>query len=652
MTPPLNQTGDFLVTLLFALLLIVASSGPTSVAFADVDVPERSYADHVIEQADRQRLSHARYWHLLVHYKQTVFGTYESEEDGPGFFASPTGKTDPDAELVATLRGFFTPTDQITPGEEHPQCVFPARYKWLKAQLSFDPSRLPEQRCDRLAAWLTDLNSDQITLVFAAYYMNNPASMFGHTFLRIDKKHSGPQQQLLAYGVNYAADPDTLNPLMYTLKGLFGAFKGRFSLFPYYVKVQEYSNLESRDLWEYALHLNEEQTQYLLLHLWELGGNYFHYYYFQENCSYHILSLLEVADPALHLTDQFRFQVIPADTVKAVTTQPGLVSKRIYRPSLLSLMDHKRLRMSRAQRALLYRLIKDPGIIHDDAYRTMSVPEQALVLDAYLDYAQYQNMQKERTATAIDATTRSLLLERSRLDYRGEEASDIAPLSTPPELGHDSARIAVGVGADENESFHELSIRPAYHDLLAQDTGYSRGSQILFLDFTARYYRETQTLQLHRFRLIDIVSFTPHEPLLKKKSWRLAIGVDPIEDLDCRYCSAFTGQYGIGASHQSDGYLSVLAYALINFDLELSSRFDPRYRLGAGPTIGLLVNPTDQWRIQLAAEYRSFPAGNRSRFTRASLNQRYAVGRNVDLRASVSSVNDRWEWLLAANWYF
>ncbi|MBN4053178.1 DUF4105 domain-containing protein [bacterium AH-315-L15] len=49
--------------------------------------------------------------------------------------------------------------------------------------------------------------------------------------------------------------PDTENALLYVLKGFFGFLKGDFALFPYNVKVQTYSNMESRDLWECELNL-------------------------------------------------------------------------------------------------------------------------------------------------------------------------------------------------------------------------------------------------------------------------------------------------------------------------------------------------------------------------------------------------------------
>jgi len=632
---------------------ILAWNGALALAAGETpNDDQESYLNELIRQARTQGLAQKRYWQLLVHYKKTTFGAYESQEDGPEFFNSPTGKTDPEAELIATLKNFFKPIENLKPGQEHPQCNFPARYKWLKARLAFDPARLPERRCERLESWLKDLNPEKITVVFASHYMNNPASMFGHTFLRIDKKREGPEQKLLDYGVNYAAVADTNNNLIYIVKGLFGGFKGIFSLFPYYVKVQEYNNLESRDLWEYELNLTDDQMNYLLLHLWELGGNYFDYYYFQENCSYHILSLLEVADPDLHLTDQFVFQVIPADTIKALTRYNGLIRKVVYRPSLLSQMNDKRIRMSEKERAIFYRLVEDASVTEREDYRDLTVPEKALILDAYLDYAQYKNMQKARTAAAIDPTTRRILLERSQLDYRREEPQETTRFSTPPELGHGSAQVGLGMGRNGNELFEEVSIRPAYHDLLAKDTGYGKDSQILFLDLTARRYNASEKTKIDSFKLIDIVSLTPYDPLFNKPSWTLSVGVDTIKDLDCGYCNSFKGNYGIGTAYQPRFFSPFLFYSLIDLQMELSNGLDRRYRLGGGGTVGALIDLTSDCRIQIAGDYLTFPLGRESHYYKASIVPRYAIAQNFDVRAGWSILNSLQEWSAGINYYF
>jgi len=637
-----------IIVAIFVLILIGWNVHPTFGASEDQD----AYLNYLVDQAVRKNLSQERYWHLLLYYKKNIFGKIESEEDGPAFFNAPTGKFDPQAELIATLKSFFKSPQELGPNEDHPQCNFPARYRWLKSQLAFDPARLPEQRCAHLEKWLQDLNPERITLIFSAYYMNNPASMFGHTLLRIDKKREGPQQKLLDYGVNYAANADTTNPFIYTFKGLVGGFRGAFSLFPYYLKVQQYSNLESRDLWEYELNFTEAQMHALLLHLWELGGNYFDYYYFQENCSYHLLSLLEVANPDLHLTDQFIFQVIPGDTIKAVTQYDSLIAKRVYRPSLVNQMNHKRLQMSEAERQVFYELAKDPSEIEKEDYQRLGIPSKALVLDAYLDYAQYQNMKKTKTAEFIDKETRKILLERSKIDYRPTDSPQPVPLSTPPELGHGSARVRIGFGANREETFEEISIRPAYHDLLAKDVGYGKDSQILFLETTLRYYNETEKTKLDQFKLIDIISLTPYDTLFRKKSWQLSIGIETPKDLACGYCNVFKTKYGIGITYKPNPFSPALLYALIDFDLELSGHLNQDYRFGGGPNLGTLIEITDNWRVQIEGSYLAFLLGDRSDDYRVAVNQRYALTQNLDVRAEVTLLRNRQEGVVAVNYYF
>ena len=74
-------------------------------------------------------------------------------------------------------------------------------------------------------------------MVFASAHMSAPASMFGHTFLRVDSAYESP---LLSYAVNYAA---TINRsdggIAYAFKGIFGFYPGYYSILPYYEKVRE-----------------------------------------------------------------------------------------------------------------------------------------------------------------------------------------------------------------------------------------------------------------------------------------------------------------------------------------------------------------------------------------------------------------------------
>src|SRR5262249_34312130 len=115
--------------------------------------------------------------------------------------------------------------------------------------------------------------------------------------------------------------------------GLFGFFHGEFSARPYFYKVREYADYESRDLWEYELSLDQRQLGMLVAHLWELGQTWFDYYYVTENCSYHILGVLEAADSRIDLLSHLGVATLPADSVKALFANPGLVRAIRFRPS-------------------------------------------------------------------------------------------------------------------------------------------------------------------------------------------------------------------------------------------------------------------------------------------------------------------------------
>jgi hypothetical protein len=146
-----------------------------------------SYLQLLLDRAKAIALHEERYWHLLLHYRSSLGGGVESEADEPGFFLAPDGKTDPEAELRATLARFFS-TDLVGRSPQPARCAFIARYHWLKSALAIDERRMPQQPCEQFQSWITELNPASITVIFPSAFMNNPSSMFGHLLLRVDQK--------------------------------------------------------------------------------------------------------------------------------------------------------------------------------------------------------------------------------------------------------------------------------------------------------------------------------------------------------------------------------------------------------------------------------------------------------------------------------
>jgi hypothetical protein len=609
-----------------AALCVLAVSHPASATA----IPDHSYQSELIQRASQTKLADSREWHLLLHYRENVFGGYTSEADDPQFFLSPTGRTDPQAELESTIRAFFT-TEQVGSSKQPAQCAFIARYHWLKSELQIDDLQLPALTCERFDQWIAELNADSITLIFASAFLGNPASMFGHTFLRIDQKGQTEQTRLLAYTINYAADVPPDAGLLYPIKGIFGGFKGFFSTPPYYLKVQEYRDIENRDIWEYRLQFSEAQFRRLLEHAWELGSTYFDYYFLKENCSYHILSLFEYADPTLHLTDRFHAWTVPADTIRLVAAQPGLVKDTMYRPSRRTVIQRKRERLSVEEHQLFVDITEQVGSTKQEPFVSLPIQRQAFILDVTSDYLRYRSETDKSHASVYKEQNRAVLAVRSALRIPSEEVK-IDPYSKQPDLGHSTSRASVGAGWRNNDTFEELSLRAAYHDLLDPEIGHTRDAQVEIASVSVRHYNRADQTRVERATLVNMMSLSPMDSLFHGPSWKINAGMNTIRFDNCQLCSNGVVNGGIGAAVESHLLKREVVFAFAEVEANYSRAYQEHHRVGGGGTVGLLADLTDRWKLMASGTYLSYALGDQSDDVRWFVGQRYTMSQNWALR--------------------
>lgn len=593
----------------------------TSVAAADGD-----YLKALIQAAHEQHLADRPEWHKLLHYKpQLLPGHYKSQVDAPRFFNAVDGKTDPEAELDATLAAFFAGFPEDEEAQQlHPQCLFIARYHWLKQELHFDNSRLPEYPCHRFDEWIKTLNPAGATLIFPTAYINSPASMFGHTLLRIDAHGQNEQTRLLAYALNFAANTGNDGGLAYAFKGLFGGYPGAFSVLPYYLKVREYSDMENRDIWEYQLNLSEDEVNTMLLHAWELRGIWFDYYFFDENCSYHLLSLLETARPDLELTDHFGAWAIPSDTVRVVE-QAGLVGKITYRPSRHARLTYRMKRLDEKQIGLVKALGENKLSPQDKSVTSLPLEQEAEVLELAHEFAVYRNDDE-----ANDPLPYSLLQARSRLAISTPKIE--VPGGTRPDQGHATARSSLVAGRQTHHDYQELQLRPAYHDLLDPQPGYADGAQIAFFTVVLRHSQEGTRLQ--RFIPVDIVSLTPISDISTPISWQFNFGLTRKQGQQHnRLLATINGGAGLSWRLNSGS----VAYTLLNTGIDVDNKeLQDGYALGAGPAAGIVSHLNSHWALHLFANSEYYFAGDQHHEKRIGLEQRYTLNAANTVRLSWS----------------
>ena len=582
---------------LVALLLSLAAAAASRVAPAEPFVeparsrpePDFKHLDELIRRARELRLWEDPGWIRLGHWRRTEKHGWKSEVDGTEFFRALLGKTDPRAELEATLRGFFD-AHPVADELSDAQCRFPARFAFLVRKLGADLARLPPRRCPRLEAFLDRVRPKSVTFVFSSYYLNNPASAFGHTFLRLNKEdraRDGKAYELLDYGVDYAATVDTNNAILYALKGLLGFFQGHFSHYAYYYKVRQYADAESRDLWEYDLALDPGEVAMLTAHLWELGGTFFWYWYLDENCSYHILGALEAAAPRLHLLDHVgKVVVLPSDTVKAVFENPGLVREIHYRPSIRTQFEARAARLSREELSAVERLARDASA---PLSASLGPEARAAALDAALDQLDLRYMRDLVVGKAPEAAhARQVLLERrSALGVVSPPLEVPLPGDRAPELGHGSFRIGTGGGYSSKDGGLALvDVRLALHDLGDPPDGYPPLAQIEFLPTRLRLAPRQGVAQIDESWVVRVLSLNDLSRFDLRPSWRVKFGAATVRDAGCEGCLAAQGEFGAGFT-KADLLGPVDVYAGADASLEWSPRLDGisgrEVRAGIGP---------------------------------------------------------------------
>jgi hypothetical protein len=595
-----------------SLVLSIAVAPPAKAAPNMASPEVAAYVERLVLEAERKRLAEQPMWWRLLHYRRGLFGV-TSEVDGGHFFNATDGRTNPDAELAATLRGFFT----TGPGDadiQHPFCRFPARLAWLNAELHFDFQVLPRQACPRYEEFKARVDPESLSLIFSSYFLNNPASAFGHTLLRLNKRRASDdeeRQALLDHGINFGANVDTGNALLYAFQGLAGLFAGEFTNVPYYFKVREYNDFESRDLWEFELALTPREVAMAVAHIWELGSAIFRYFYLSENCSYQMLGILEVASPRVELVSKLGWPVLPADTLRAVADNPGLVRSIVYRPSTRVQFRRRLVALDPSEAALVFQLGADPATPLPEvlgAARTMAV------LDTALDLVDFRHSKE-----LLDPSSAASRLKQRLLSRRAALGIPSPPLVIPtPELenplrGHERARLDLGEGYATRAGFyHALDLRLALHDFSDPSAGYPETLSISFLPLRFRYYIERRRLELREASLIAITSLVPMDVFDRSLSWHAHLGAVRIRDRGCNECLAGVAEAGGGVAAElfDDG---VVAFMNLNTALYGLGPIEGGLaglplRLGVGPKAGLRLRPLPELVGVLRGDLLYLPA--------------------------------------------
>jgi len=607
---------------------------------------ESGYIEDLAREAGRLKLHEERGWRALLHYGKTFSGGYKSKIDDKQFFTSPNGRIDSGAELESTLRSFFQADSK---DGQNSICRFPARYAWLAERLHIDEAQLPAATCSERDKSLAAIDAKSAVLVFPVGHINSPASMFGHTLIRID---GSSKSSLISYAVNYSAANTDSNGLEYAWKGLTGMYKGYYSLMPYYDKVREYNDLEHRDMWEYKLNLTEAEVKRMLDHIWELQNIESSYYFLDENCSYNLMFLIEVARPELQLTDKAGFFVLPSDTVRTVMNN-GIIEEVKYRASqgtkirkIISLLPPDG-----------QQIAYDISFLRGDPAHVKNIPvttiEKIKILDLASAFVQFRFSRKEIEKDVYSRSYLKILSERSRLGPAPEDLYRIEE-SARPDAGHGTTKISAASGVHRGKPFGELNVRPEFHALLDPDQGYLPGAQIKFMDTAVRYSAGFERFYLKSLHVIDIVSISPRDTFFKPVSWKVNTGFDRETLHDGQEHLIYRLNSGGGFSYSSP--FGGIWYLLGELDINAG----PEFRAGVAVAPGFSLGWTEQLSsrtkclLNIAAYWYRLGDDRATIKADFALNHRLTQNNSLSLETSLEYMNRRpiSEFALRWNYYY
>ena len=549
-------------------------------AHASVETDIQNY----LKIAEQKQLHQDITWQRLMYADQSQ----KSEVAYDGYFYAKDGKNNLKNELEADVKALFINTAE----NQSIRCKFPARSRWLIQQLNIDTEKLPIVKCPEFDQWINQIKPYKATLIYATDFMGNPSSMFGHTLLRLDPKDQ-KQLNLVSYAVNYAATVSGEDNWSYAWKGLTGQYPGEYSLMPYYRKVKEYGDFESRDLWEYELNLTPEETRFLVEHIWEMQHVSFPYYFVSDNCAYRLLGLIDLVRPNLDLKKQFNYAAIPIETLKAVDQQ-HLVKEVVYRPALetqlLSQAKQHGTPLAKVAHQIAFQDVEKAQPLLEKFNRH----DQAKILEMAYDDLYLQYISRQVDADFAQPQLRQLLAERSQIDVEKQRQEPERPKKQPVE-GHHARNLSVNVGELQGQKFIELGHRQAYHDLIDPQGGYRLGTQLLFLDGNIQY-RDDQ-LKLEHLDLLTVNSYNPIQPFKSPITWGFNLGWKQ-EALDQGNFSD-DQQHGVMNLNMQVGYSLAdydrrhLCYAQMQSHFQGGRSLDKGWRVGVGPTVGCMNIWTD-----------------------------------------------------------
>ena len=635
-----SALGSAVIYRLLILAFAFLSVPPALVHSSEIDPASELYSE-----AAAKHLAVHPYWFRLLHYPQGILGAVptKSEIVQSSFFLDAKGATDPTLELHETIRALISPVTG-TP-DAHAQCRFIARFNWLKLQLPNLAKTAPEVDCPKFNQWIDLRRVSSLSLIFVSASTRSPASMYGHSLLRINYARRFEGEELRFPTFDYGANIGDDSAILYITKGLTGAYQGRYGDQEFFNFNHLYGVTELRDLWAYELALTPDQARRILFHAWELLDHRisFPYYFLTDNCAYRLGDLVEYAwDEPRGINAKFALWrptiYIFHNLSDGRHDEQPLIKSIQFLPSLRTLLLWRLESLGEEERTWATRLINSAQLASDRLPENFSGESKARIVDVLLLYLRLTLKERgDRNAedgeeSNLRAQQRALLRYRSTLPviHYPSDTGGRLDSGSPPTDGHPPDRVRAGVF--RNSALHrlyEIGIWSSYHDLLGPSAGHILGSHLTTLDLRVRSDgKRTWIGQFELFQVRELVANSTGLAPLTGPAWQVRAAYEQ-RHLSCFDCGGFSLEGAIGRVQALSGATDL--FYMLGAAYRVEDKHFRNQSLGVMPIVGLQARFRN-WQGYLDGKYRSSRGEIESPAADLSASIRYTLSRTWDVR--------------------
>jgi hypothetical protein len=457
-----------------------------------------------------------------------------------------------------SLEQELTLTIELILNDKQSSCRYPARIMFLQEFLSFNDV-VDLSHCTDYQEYLQKVPITDVYLVYASENVSSASSMLGHIMLRMDGTNNNDLN--VSHGITFFTEIEGANVPNILYESLISGKKGFFQIAPYSNFVDNYLNVEQRNVWEYKLLLSDMQKQLIRNISWELGSTDLSYFFHTYNCA--TVTQLLIVSAVPEKINTLQSWLTPLDVVRFVE-ENNLVEKTNLIPSdeweLRALIDS----LPKAEITKAKQSVYSENIYLE---KTFSDKDKLLTLafyKAYNKFAKKNNLISEATYKVNNQSTE--LLATTLPSYQLEVSEYKKPTDASPE-----GQFSIGWRHENEKDWLEIGLFPVSSDE-GDNKKHVFGETTLTLASLNILY-EPNNLKLDNFIVYSMHSRIPFDYTLKGYSTGFQFGLERHhDDKLTRNLSAFIeGQFGFSYEFTQD--MGAYAEAALGLASDISTTY-------------------------------------------------------------------------------